>query len=217
MLRPARCEGAAASGQGLVGDADLMTDCGLEVSSLPELQSLIGKFKKWKRAPTIKKPTYLPKRLCIGYKPTVKVRVKKEKKKAVEIPISPMRIVKFTIAGKAVGYYSLGMKPNFDRMKKYHNYKKYVCDCARNVGIALPLIATKIAPIYIHTVAYFENGVHPDAENVRKGIVDSLFWSREHKGLGDKYCAGNFELPIYDKENPRIEIEIAAIVEKIEE
>jgi len=116
----------------------------------------------------------------------------------------------FTVPGNPVGYYAVGKRPNWKRMKAYHDYCERVRLYAKAAGIPLPMKASKNEPVMIATLAYFANGIHPDPENVRKGIADSLFYAgkRGNKGSGDKYCAGKFLYPLYDAANPRVEIEI---------
>jgi hypothetical protein len=65
------------------------------------------------------------------------------------------------------------------------------------------LMANKEAPLRVGTVAHFVNGTHPDPENVHKLVKDALF----HKAPGgDKYTAGLYAEPRYDKELPRVEV-----------
>lgn len=111
-----------------------------------------------------------------------------------------------TVPGNPVGYYAQGKHPNWKRMNAYRDYKALVQMCAKAAGIPIPLHATKDEPVMIATKAYFKNGVHCDPENVRKGISDALFYGAG--GTGDKYCAGWFLYPLYDAENPRVEVEI---------
>lgn len=67
----------------------------------------------------------------------------------------------------------------------------------------------KTCPLRIQTRAFFENGVHSDPENVHKGIVDALFYNPDKKRRGsDKHTGGQFEPPLYDKANPRVEFTI---------
>jgi len=47
---------------------------------------------------------------------------------------------------------------------------------------------------------YFKDKKHADSDNVYKGISDSLF-------INDKYISGSMDFD-YDKENPRVEVEI---------
>lgn len=118
----------------------------------------------------------------------------------------------FMIKGPPVGYYTSGAKPNWTRQNKYRDYKKLVQACAADFGFSLPLVATKDDPLVIETRAYFVNGVHPDPENVHKGIVDALFYDpdRKKKGSGDKYTGGVFHPPLYDKEEPRVIVAVRA-------
>lgn len=114
----------------------------------------------------------------------------------------------FVVLGDPFGYYSHGARPNWKRKTKYHEYLKMVRDFAEVSCIQLPLKATNKNPCYIHTVAYFATGTHSDPENVRKGIVDALFYNKEFKGIGDKHVGGSFSHPLYDAENPRVEVRI---------
>ena len=181
---------------------------GLEANSIEELKSLInpaliGGFQKKVRSTRFKKP----RKVSIARR-TMEIRSKNVVKKLViEEPIYRESIM-LTVFGRPTGYYSLGMKPNWKRMNRYHAYKKLVQKYAEINGIKLPLIATKINRIVVNTIAYFETGVHSDSENVRKGIVDALFYNKGAKGYGDKFCSGSCSTPLYDKENPRVEIEI---------
>jgi hypothetical protein len=123
-------------------------------------------------------------------------------------------IIKLTIPGRPVGYYTQGKAPNWKRMNAYRAYKMHVQATCRAAGINLPLKATKEEPLFIRTTAYFENGVHPDPLNVHKGIGDALFWARSQKlggrgkKSGDKHTGGWYAPPKYDEANPRVELEV---------
>lgn len=117
-----------------------------------------------------------------------------------------MRIVVFEIPGPPVGYtIQLGRFANNKRKAKYVEFKKRVQSLS---PLALPLEASKEKPIIVETVAYFENGTHPDPENVHKGVKDALFYGLRGKGGGDKYTGGHYEPPLYDKENPRVVVTV---------
>lgn len=110
----------------------------------------------------------------------------------------------FVISGKPVGYYACGKFPNWTRMKEYHAWKEHAQACAVAAGMTLPLTATKDRPIIVSVRCYFENGVHCDTGNVQKGTCDALFYG----GKGDKFSGGHFTPPFYDKQNPRVEVEV---------
>ena len=118
----------------------------------------------------------------------------------------------FTVPGRPQGYYTMGAHPNWTRMKEYHAFRDRVRTMANGSGVVTPIRCTKESPVIICTTAYFENGTHCDPENVRKGIVDALFYTPKgsplRKGSSDKYCAGAFDLPRYDAGNPRVEVQI---------
>ena len=193
---------------------------GPEASTIDELRKLGASFKKNVRAP--RKPRRLTN--CMKLKPISKISIGKKivrdklttndgkkvgrKLKIIENPNLHRENCSFVVTGKPVGYYSLGSKPNFKRMNQYHKYKRHVEDCAKQSGIKLPLVAGEKYPVEINTKPYYQTRVHADSENVRKGIVDSLFYNKERKGLGDKYCFGKHEMPNYDKDNPHVLVEI---------
>ena len=117
--------------------------------------------------------------------------------------------IAFTVPGPPVGYYAEGKHPNWSRRKRYVAYKRLVQQCAVAAGIpGGTLQADEHSPLYIHTVAYFQDGHHADPENVRKGIADALFYRQQGKGGGDKFTGGSFEPPLYDRKNPRVEVVI---------
>ena len=66
----------------------------------------------------------------------------------------------------------------------------------------------------VSTQAYFASKTHADAENVHKGLVDALVLREGKSSIGsgiftsDKQLAGAYGAPMYDKENPRIDVVI---------
>lgn len=116
-----------------------------------------------------------------------------------------MKRASFTIHGKPVGYYSTTHKGVWTdpRVKKYHAWRDEVRRAASKAGITLPLVATEMHPLIILTVATFANRVHPDPENVHKGIVDALFYMSKaeraifKKSSSDKHVGGAFSPPAY--------------------
>lgn len=117
---------------------------------------------------------------------------------------TPKRI-EFEVLGPPVGYtIQLGRFANNKKKFKYVAYKKLVQEYAAHF-MALPLQARHAGePIKITTHAYFVNGVHPDPENVHKGVKDALFYGGG--GCGDKYTGGSYSPPLYDPENPRVTV-----------
>lgn len=126
--------------------------------------------------------------------------------------------MRFTIPGDPVGYIS---KPYANRKSrrggpwwlysrsgiavKIRRYIAYanetVLRCKNECG-RLPVPGTKTAQVRIDVFPVFANGVHPDPENVRKGIVDALYYDRG----GDKYVWGLTGFARYDPDNPRVEV-----------
>lgn len=133
----------------------------------------------------------------------------------------------FVVSGKPIGYveYSRGAKGISKQVRAYWAYLKEVREVARGAGIPIPLVATEAEPMYIYTEAYFSSRVHSDPENVHKGIKDSLFYNEKQKYpppaksrekfYADKYTCGTYELPLYDKTNPRVVIEICSVKSKL--
>lgn len=121
--------------------------------------------------------------------------------------------VEFVLFDDPVGY-----TPNFKgrrwtkRAKKYIEYKEYVQGVVREIeqkfGVEIA-VGQFNRPVYIRTAAFFRNGIHPDPENVHKGIKDALWWKpKGDRGLGDKYTGGTYEPPMYDDDNPRVHVEV---------
>ena len=119
----------------------------------------------------------------------------------------------FTIPGPPVGFYVLGSRPDWLRKQAYHKWLKSVRRVAREAGVPVgQMSATKRSPMWIETVAWFANGRHPDPENVRKAVADALFYTKANRrGSADKFVGGAFPPPLYDAENPRVEVMVAAV------
>lgn len=132
--------------------------------------------------------------------------------------------VEFTIFDDPVGYTimfgmggkSQGKKKKFFMTKtklKYLEWKKHVqatlLEICTKYGVQIPQ-PTREKPVLVKTRAYFRNGIHPDPENVHKGIKDSIWWApKGERTTGDKYTGGVYMWPLYDADNPRVEIEIS--------
>ena len=116
---------------------------------------------------------------------------------------------KIVIVGDPVGYYAQGKSPNWTRLNAYICWKAMVQKAAMMQGVKLPLAASREWPLWIHTSAWFRTSVHADPENIRKGISDALFYAgKGERGSADKYTGGSFEAPLYDPDNPRVEVTI---------
>ena len=117
--------------------------------------------------------------------------------------------ISFTIPGPPKGFIS-GAKFWTAKTAPSRLYSKHIREVAANY-ISLPLQASKDAPIYLDTIAYFPSGVHCEPENVHKLVKDSLFYIEKNpvkktKRGSDKYTGGMYLDPCYDKENPRVEV-----------
>lgn len=112
------------------------------------------------------------------------------------------------------GFYVQGKQPNWTRLKRYRQWQVHIQECAVMAGVSLPLRPTKDLPLYIVTIAYFASGTHCDPGNTFKSVVDALCYvSPDEQALGvkrgsDKHMGGLFFTPQYDKQNPRVEVNI---------
>lgn|GEM_PF-5599684 len=112
-------------------------------------------------------------------------------KKAKQLPRVP----------KLVGYYTNGKQPNFDRAREYADWKAHVLKFVpvelRGAGAN-----TREHCVRVDVVCYFPAGTHSDVENVRKGVVDTLFPN------GDRWVYGYHHFPLYDAAHPRVEVAV---------
>ena len=65
-------------------------------------------------------------------------------------------------------------------------------------------ILQKKTKYYLNITIYFKDLTHADSSNILKGIEDAIF----QKPLNDKYIVPRVKDYYYDKENPRVEVEI---------
>lgn len=117
-----------------------------------------------------------------------------------------MKPSSFRVIGDPVGYTRLTQRGRFTaRAKKYHAYMVAVQVEARKAGLRLPLVATEVDHLRVDVYCTFSSRRHSDPENVRKGIIDALFYG----GKGDKYCYGYHAAPRYGI-NPQVLVMIGA-------
>lgn len=117
-------------------------------------------------------------------------------------------MIKFTVSN---GNNPVPYKRTTQRQKFVDkSYKKYLA--YKNLIILEFVKVTRKPPhkilepntkYYVNIKAYYKDKTHGDTDNVAKGVNDALF----AKPLSDKYVAGSYDFD-YDKENPRLEIEI---------
>ena len=116
----------------------------------------------------------------------------------------------FIVPGRPVGYTRQTTRSKWTpQAKRYHEYQEAVRAYATAAGLSVPLLATADDPVFIDVQlhlnaadwkSYASGAPFPDPENVRKGIVDALFYvSNRAKKLGkrlgiktgnDRYCYG---------------------------
>lgn len=99
------------------------------------------------------------------------------------------------------GYYTQGARPNWSRLKAYHDWKDHV-RLHTPTELHEHNARDYDSRIQIDTVAYFASGVHNDPENVRKSIVDAICAG------GDKWAFGAHDFPRYDTQHPRVEVTV---------
>ncbi len=119
------------------------------------------------------------------------------------------RMIAFVVPGPPVGFGNQLGRFKFTKKKvRYIEYMKKVQAIAAAL-VELPLKASHAGEaIRVTTHSFFVNGVHPDPENVHKGIKDALFYAPKGtaKGCGDKYTGGSYSWPLYDAHEPRVEV-----------
>ena len=114
----------------------------------------------------------------------------------------------FTILGDPVPHVTVTYRgkwmPENARAKKVARYKENIRKIVMVRRLKIP-VPSKDNPVLINTVAYFRNGRHGDPESIHKVVKDALWPAKEG---GDKYTGGSYNVPLYDSENPRVEVEI---------
>lgn len=119
------------------------------------------------------------------------------------------KAVRFVVPGPPRGYTTTNRRSRPSAaLIRYHEYCRKVRKCAEQAGVELPLFADKENQLVVKTIAYFENGVHPDPLNVNKGVGDALFYkeksaSKNARKGNDKQTGGSYAPPRYDRQNPR--------------
>jgi hypothetical protein len=118
----------------------------------------------------------------------------------------------FRVPGDPAGYTRVTQRGKFTlRARKYHCYMAAVQAEARRIGLRLPLEVTEASPLRIDTYATFRNRRHPDPENVRKCVVDALFYG----GSGDKYVFGYHAAPRYAETPDEVGVVVIVGAEEI--
>lgn len=91
--------------------------------------------------------------------------------------------------------------------KRYNAWKNHVvnayCDQTGTKDDGKKPVKKSVERYNMDIMVYFKDKTHADSDNVFKGIADALFEN-------DKYLSGSFDFD-YDKENPRVEVEISSI------
>lgn len=124
-----------------------------------------------------------------------------------------MILYRFTIPGPPVPFIANWRLAGFIERKRYMSWAKDARGHAAIQNVP-PLEASQEKPLLVHTRAFFKDRKHSDPENIRKAVVDSLFYESRGRGgkrssARDKYVGGACAVPCYDKDAPRIEVVIA--------
>lgn len=110
--------------------------------------------------------------------------------------------LKFSIFGDPVGFVITNGKFS-KKSRRVWDYMQGIQDEMKDLGIFDECVCSRDTHVFVITESYFRNGTHPDPENVHKLVKDAMFYK---KPLGDKYTGGFYLSPVYDKENPRVEV-----------
>jgi len=131
-------------------------------------------------------------------------------------------IYRFTVPGPPVGYTVVTHRGKRTlAAKKYFEWCKRVRMLAWEAKLVTPMDCTPGHPVAVDAKPFFGGKVHPDVENVQKGIVDALFrLSKDERRFRvvagkpcyqDKFVTSRWRLPAvaYDYGFPRTEVEVA--------
>lgn len=101
----------------------------------------------------------------------------------------------------------------FTVSRTHDKYSKRSFEWAKSIRTLLDheydidhLLASEALPMLFYTEAWFGSGVHCDPENVQKLAKDALFYLSPAGSGQDKFTAGVYAGPLYDKSRPRTEI-----------
>ena len=114
--------------------------------------------------------------------------------------------------GDVSGYETMTRPGRFSpRAKRYHAWCQRVRLTAMGAGFTrLPLPAPD-RPVRIDVACWFGSRKHAEVENVRKGVVDALYYphSRVSRRHLDRWVYGSHEPAHYDRDNPRVEVTVS--------
>lgn len=113
--------------------------------------------------------------------------------------------IRFIVPGEPLGYRTAGRYGHNKVSVRVHAWNDAIRDAATSIGVSTPLFCDKAYPVIVDIRAYYSSRLHCDPGNTHKGLIDALFYKSTS---GDKYTGGAFDLPYYDKENPRTLVEL---------
>lgn len=108
------------------------------------------------------------------------------------------------VVREPVGYVRMTRDSKWSKSAaRYFKFKQDVAQSAKMVGMRLPLVATRRAPVMVITACSFVNMRSPDPGNVQKAVEDALFYKSEG---GDKHVAGLYWPAEYGSDINEVEI-----------
>ena len=127
------------------------------------------------------------------------------------------------LASDVSGYETMTYRGRFNtRAKRYHRWCQKVRVCALAAGFLKLPLPSRDRAVQVDVACWFPSKRHPEPENVRKGIVDALYYPRwlpmrrkmleEAGAVGhlDRFVYGGHGPPRYCPEHPRVEVRVTA-------
>ncbi len=116
------------------------------------------------------------------------------------------RAIRIVVPGEPKGYRVARNRGWSKEQRVYRIWRDSVCEAFKKAGVSCPTFADYAYPLFVHTRAFYSSRCHCDPGNTNKGLIDAIFYGS--KGTNDKYVGGCYDAPLYDKENPRTEVEL---------
>ena len=127
------------------------------------------------------------------------------------------------LASDVSGYETMTWRGRFNtRARRYHRWCQKVRVCALASGFLKLPLPSRDGSVQVDVVCWFPAKRHPEPENVRKGIVDALYYPRwlpmrrkmvvelARVGHLDRFVYGRHGPAQYSTDHPRVEVRVTA-------